>query len=82
METWCLVGVVVPIGAVQEGCREDLVAGKMNSEYPKTLWPLFTQAGELDEAEAFRRLYSSILCARRRWNGENQVLREMWFCLF
>jgi hypothetical protein len=25
-------GVVVPIGAVQEGCREDLVAGKMNNE--------------------------------------------------
>jgi hypothetical protein len=23
METWCLVGVVVPIGAVQKGCRED-----------------------------------------------------------
>jgi hypothetical protein len=23
METWCLIGVVVPIGAVQKGCRED-----------------------------------------------------------
>jgi hypothetical protein len=23
METWCLVGVVVLIGAVQKGCRED-----------------------------------------------------------
>jgi hypothetical protein len=23
METWCLVGVVIPIGAVQKGCRED-----------------------------------------------------------
>jgi hypothetical protein len=23
METWCLVGIVVPIGAVQKGCRED-----------------------------------------------------------
>jgi hypothetical protein len=36
----------------------------------KTLWPPFTRAGELDEADAFRRLYSSISCARRRWNGE------------
>jgi hypothetical protein len=23
METWCLVGVVISIGAVQKGCRED-----------------------------------------------------------
>jgi hypothetical protein len=27
-----LVGVVIPISAVQEGYREDLVVGKMNSE--------------------------------------------------
>jgi hypothetical protein len=37
---------------------------------PKTLWPPFTRAGELDEADAFRRLYSSISCGCRRWNGE------------
>jgi hypothetical protein len=48
----------------------------------KTLWPPFTRAGELDEVEAFQRLYSSILCARRRWNGENLVLQVMWFYLF
>jgi hypothetical protein len=47
---------------------------------PKTLWPPFTRVGELDEAEAFRRLYVGDGTGRAQYYGRYGSIwsREIW----
>jgi hypothetical protein len=69
MKTWCLVGVVVPIGAVQKGCRED---------EQRVVVPL-ADTPQKRYGRPSPEQVNSMKHACRRWNGENTVLREMWF---